>query len=121
MPRFHEILSYQSMCNTEQMSLQRGMNFRVRGGKAGYSILLMSVRKGAPYQDQWHDTGGGGPHAGMLEYEGHDAPKNVALRSDPKEIDQAQFLPSRKPTDNGKFFQAAADAQAGADPEIVQI
>lgn len=118
MPRFHEILSHQTMCHNEQMSLQRGMNFRVRGGKAGYSILLMSVRKGAPYQDQWHDTGA---HAGMLEYEGHDAPKNVALRSDPKKIDQPRFLPSGKPTDNGKFFQAAMDAQAGAEPDIVQV
>ncbi|MBS0190785.1 MAG: HNH endonuclease [Planctomycetes bacterium] len=109
------------MCHNEQMSLQRGMNFRVRAGKAGYSIFLMSVRKGAPYQDHWHDEAAGGPHAGMLEYEGHDAPKNVALRSDPKKIDQPQFLPSGKPTDNGKFYQAAMAAKAGAVPEVVQV
>ncbi len=72
MPRYHEILSYTEMVSREGLALQKGMNFRVRGGAAGYSIILMSVRKGAPYQDQWHETG---PHAGMLEYEGHDAPR----------------------------------------------
>ena len=60
------------MLQRESIALQKGMNFRVRGGAAGYSIILMSIRKGAPYQDQWHDEGSPYPHAGMLEYEGHD-------------------------------------------------
>ncbi len=67
MPRYREILSYGEMLQRESIALQKGMNFRVRGGAAGYSIILMSMRKNAPYQDQWHESG---PHAGMLEYEG---------------------------------------------------
>ena len=66
---YHEILSHAEMCVREGTSLQRGMNFRIGGGKAGYSVILMSVRKGAPYVDQWHEAG---EHAGQLEYEGHD-------------------------------------------------
>jgi hypothetical protein len=81
----------------------------------------MSVRKNAPYQDQWHDTG---EHAGMLEYEGHDAPRGSVPggHKDPKKIDQPLALPSGKPTDNGKFFAAAKAAATGeAEPEIVQV
>lgn len=111
MPRYREILSYQDMAHREQMTLQKGMNFRVRGGAAGYSIVLMSVRKGAPYQDQWHDEQVGGPHAGMLEYEGHDAPRSAGGTRDPKRVDQPLVLPSGRLTDNGKFFQAAMAAR----------
>jgi len=39
------IISYQDMCATERMSLQRGMNFLA---SSDYSILLMSVRKMLP-------------------------------------------------------------------------
>jgi hypothetical protein len=122
MLRFREILSYPEMLQREGISLQKGMNFRARGGSARYSIILMSVRRGAPYQDRWHDNSEGGPHAGMLEYEGHDARQ---LRDSPvrsKDVDQPLALPSGKLTDNGKFFQAATAARAGAaDPEIVQV
>lgn len=122
MPRFHEVISYPNMINREGVSLQRGMNFRVRQGAAGYSIILMSVRKGAPYEDRWHDESDQDPHAGMLEYEGHDVPRYRGSRTDPKKIDQPMTLPSGLPTDNGKFFQAAMDAKAGlCDPEIVQV
>lgn len=113
--RYREILSYPDMIQREQLSLQKGMNFRVRHGPGGgYSILLMSVRKGAPYQDQWHDD------KNLLEYEGHDAAKKGIIN--PKRIDQPLTLPSGKPTDNGKFFQAAMDYKSGDAPaEIVQV
>src|SRR5580765_3484635 len=101
------------MIQREGIALQKGMNFRVRGGAAGYSIILMSVRKGAPYQDQWHDESAGGPHSGMLEYEGHDAPRLRNSAVDTKNIDQPMTLPSGKLTENGKFFSAAMDAKAG--------
>ena len=108
------------MSHREGLALQKGMNFRVRAGAAGYSIILMSVRKNAPYQDQWHDDRGGGPHAGLQEYEGHDAPRSGG--SNPKRIDQPLTLPSGKPTDNGKFYQAAMAAKSGhAPPEVVQV
>lgn len=84
--------------------------------------MLMSVRKGAPYQDQWHDESATDPHAGMLEYEGHDAPRFRNSRIDPKKIDQPMTLPSGRLTENGKFFQAAMAAKSGkSEPEVVQV
>jgi len=107
------------MASRERMQLQRGMNFRVGGGAAGYSIILMSVRRGAPYQDQWHDSG---PHAGLLEYEGHDVPRPASRRVDPKRVDQPMTSPGGRPTENGKFYAAAqAAAEGEAPPEIVQV
>lgn len=122
MPRYREIISYPEMIQREQIALQKGMNFRVRGGAAGYSIILMSVRKGAPYQDQWHDESSEDPHAGMLEYEGHDAPRQRNSSVDPKTIDQPRYLYDGRPTDNGKFYQAALAAKSGGQkPEQVQV
>lgn len=122
MPRYREIISYPNMVQREGIALQKGMNFRVRGGVAGYSIILMSVRKGAPYQDQWHDDSVVGPHAGMLEYEGHDVPRLRNSTDDPKEIDQPMTLASGTLSDNGKFFQAAMTAKAEqGEPEVVQV
>ncbi len=121
--RYREIISYHDMGHREKISLQKGMNFRVRTTDTGtYSILLMSVRKGAPYQDQWHED------RGVLEYEGHDAPRGggwspgPGRNPDPKRTDQPLTLPSGKPTENGKFFAAAMAYKAGdAPPEIVQV
>lgn len=122
MARYREIISYTDMVLREGIALQKGMNFRVRGGAAGYSIILMSVRRGAPYQDQWHDEDSGGVHAGMLEYEGHDAPRFRNSRVNPKTIDQPMRLPSGALTDNGKFFEAARSAKSGQqEPELVQV
>ena len=109
--RYREIISYVEMAQREGMTLQKGMNFRVR---PGYSILLMSVRKGAPYQDQWHEE------RGVLEYEGHDA--RALGRTNPKRIDQPMTLPGGKPTENGKFYAAAMAFKAGDAPaEEVQV
>ena len=41
-----DVLSYLEMCQDEGVNLQQGMNFRLRGGT---SVILMSVRAGAPY------------------------------------------------------------------------
>jgi len=76
--------------------LQRGMNFRI---KPGYSIILMSVRKGAPYRDRWHED------TDLLEYEGHDEPKRAD--NDPKKLDQPLHTTTGTLTENGKFFEAA--------------
>lgn len=119
MPRYHEIISYPEMVQREGLALQKGMNFRIKSGTAGYSIILMSVRKGAPYQDQWHESG---PHAGMLEYEGHDVPNVRGSRSDPKTIDQPMKHQGGGLTENGKFYHAALAAQSGEqEPEVVQV
>ncbi|HZG38081.1 MAG TPA: hypothetical protein VEZ50_05310 [Nodosilinea sp.] len=74
-----EIISYNEMCQREgQSSLQRGMNYGI--GKA-YSVILMSVRRGAPYRDRWEEDGS------VLIYEGHDEPRR-ADSPEPKHIDQ---------------------------------
>jgi hypothetical protein len=41
-----DVVSYLEMCQAEGINLQQGMNFRVRGQG---SVILMSVRPGAPY------------------------------------------------------------------------
>ena len=44
-----DIVSYLEMCTEEGVNLQRGMNFRLRGGR---SVILMSLRRNAPYVDR---------------------------------------------------------------------
>jgi len=91
--------------------LQRGMNFRV---KPHYSIILMSVRKGAPYKDRWHED------TGLLEYEGHDVPKHPGI--DPKKLDQPMSYGTGTLTENGKFYDAAvAFKEEKAPAETVQV
>ena len=47
-----DIINYLEMCRNEGISLQRGMNFRLR---SGLSVVLMSRRPGAPYDDKMLD------------------------------------------------------------------
>ena len=54
------------MCQKEGTSLQRGMNFRLKGH---HSVILMSVRPNSPYRDEVQDDGV------VLIYEGHDEPE----------------------------------------------
>lgn len=99
------------MCLNEGHSLQRGMNFRI--GQSG-SIILMSVRRGAPYADRIEDGGK------TLIYEGHDLPIN--LSHSPKTEDQSLTLPSGLLTQNGKFFEAAlAFKNSKKIPELVRV
>lgn len=91
------ILSYLEMCNREGLSLQRGMNFGVGGN---HSVILMSVRPNAPYRDRIEDGGT------TLIYEGHDHPKGSACQS-PKSVNQPGYHVNGKPTQNGKFYEAA--------------
>jgi len=106
------ILSYFDMCQTEKTSLQRGMNFRLRGG---HSVFLMSVRKGAPYHDRVEDEGL------TLIYEGHDAAK-TAGGGDPKSVDQPERLGSGRLTENGKFFEAAQRyKREGRGADLVRV
>ena len=59
------IISYMEMCQKEGASLQKGMNFRLKGR---HSVILMSVRENSPYQDEITEDGT------VLIYEGHDVP-----------------------------------------------
>lgn len=87
------------MCRREGASLQRGMNFHLRGT---ISVLLMSLRRGAPYEDRIEDSGK------VLIYEGHDAPRNKECPN-PKLVDQPLQSRLGTPTQNGLFWKAVSD------------
>lgn len=106
------VISYIEMCQKEGTSLQRGMNFRLKGH---HSVILMSVRPNAPYRDEVQDDGA------VLIYEGHDEPKRKGT-SDPKLLDQPEHNPGGTLTENGKFHQSAQRYKAGRKgPDIVQV
>lgn len=99
------------MCRREGTSLQRGMHFN-RGGN--YSVILMSVRRGAPYSDRLEDGGT------TLIYEGHDQRKGDV--PDPKRADQLATSPFGRATENGKFHSAAQAAKLRhRAPERVRV
>ena len=107
-----DVISYIEMCQEEGASLQRGMNFRLKGA---LSVILMSLRRGAPYADRIEDNGR------ILIYEGHDAPR-VKGGSEPKTVDQPEYSRPGQPTQNGLFFQAATRAARGeGPPELVKV
>jgi len=106
------IISYIEMCQKEGTSLQKGMNFRLRGG---HSVILMSLRENAPYKDEVQDEGT------VLIYEGHDEPKQKGI-ANPKNLDQPEFRRSGALTENGKFHRAAQEYKAGTKgPDIVRV
>lgn len=106
-----EIISHAQMCLEEGVSLQKGMNFRIKGGA---TVILMSLRKGAPYADRVEENGQ------ILIYEGHDVPRNLA--KDPKTVDQPKYTLNGKLTENGKFFKAAEDYKSSKiEPELVKV
>jgi len=96
------------MCRREGVSLQRGMNYELRGD---HSVILMSVRPGAPYADQFCEDGS------TIVYEGHGIPRS-AHTPYPKSVDQAEFTPSGQLTENGKFHFAAQQFKSGNRPPV---
>lgn len=108
----NEIMSYLEMCGRENSSLQRGMNFRLGGD---YSVILMSTRPNAPYEDVIEDEGK------TLIYEGHDSPKSQDI-PDPKQFDQPEMTSVGNLTENGKFHRAAQEHRHyGTLPERVRV
>lgn len=101
-----DVISHIDMCKEEGASLQRGMNFRLRGGQ---SVILMSRRKGAPYEDRLEEGGS------VLVYEGHDVPRTDSV-PEPKKIDQPDVTPSGRLTQNGLFYDAAQRFKRGEAP-----
>lgn len=100
------------MCRREGTSLQRGMNFALRGD---HSVILMSVRRNAPYRDQLEENGT------VLIYEGHDQPQ-TPTDVNPKLSDQPERYSSGVLTQNGLFHQAAQEAKVGfRPPERVRV
>ena len=94
--KIDDIISYAELVAAENANIQKGMNFQI---KPEYSVFLMSVRKNAPYADEWDEK------SNTLIYEGHDAPKNMSDK--PKEVDQPLATLNGTLTENGKFFTAA--------------
>jgi len=94
------------MCQREGVSLQRGMNYQLGGN---HSVILMSVRMGAPYADRFDDDGS------TLIYEGHDLPRSTRCPN-PKSLDQPERTPTGRLTENGKFHKAAQDFKNGRRP-----
>jgi len=108
----NEVISYLEMCQREGTQLQKGMNFRLGGD---HSVVLMSVRPNAPYQDRIEDDGE------TLIYEGHDVPKTRGVK-EPKRMDQPERTVSGGLTENGKFHQAAQAAKSKqSPPERVRV
>ena len=80
-----DVISYLEMCHEEGVNLQRGINFKLGGT---YSVILMSLRSGAPYADRIEDNGR------ILIYEGHDIPKRQN-DINPKKIDHGRLIPAQ--------------------------
>jgi hypothetical protein len=107
-----DVISYLEMCVVEGSNLQRGMNFR---HALSYSVILMSVRPGAPYADRIEEDGR------ILIYEGHDVPKREGVL-DPKLVDQPMCYSGGALTQNGLFYEAALVYKAGhQSPELVKV
>ena len=108
----NEIISYLEMCRREGVSLQRGMNFGLGGN---HSVILMSVRSNAPYEDEVQDGGT------VLIYEGHDEPRSGAVPN-AKLVDQPEYSPNGLLTQNGLFQRAAQEFKQGLrPPERVRV
>lgn len=101
-----DVVSYLEMCSELGVNLQRGMNFRLRDDE---SLILMSVRVGAPYADRVEEGGR------VIIYEGHDIPR-TAGGPNPKSADQPEFQPSGRPTQNGHFMNAVVRFKTGKAP-----
>ena len=107
-----DVISYFDMCAEEGTSLRRGMNYQLRHRT---TVILMSVRPGAPYKDRVVDNGR------VLIYEGHDNPRPPGGKK-PKEVDQEERNPDGTLTQNGLFASAANEYKLGERyPETVKV
>lgn len=108
------VIRYIDMTMEEGFSIQRGMNFFVRGKE--YGIILMSVRSNAPYADRFEDNGT------TIIYEGHDVQSNYCPNGkEPKEVDQPMTFPSGTLTENGKFYQAALKYKSSGTAKVIKV
>ncbi|MFZ2763485.1 MAG: HNH endonuclease [Minisyncoccia bacterium] len=82
-----------------------------------YSVILMSQRSNAPYQDRVHKDGI------TIEYEGHDVSKISGDHDyDPKNENQPEKLSSGRLTQNGYFIKAVKEFKNDkGSPELVKV
>jgi hypothetical protein len=108
----NEIIPYLEMCQREGASLQRGMNFELRDN---HSVILMPLRINAPYADRLEDGGT------TLIYEGHNVPRSIQ-NPNPKTVNQPEFSPAGRLTQNGLFHLAAQSVKSNKrEPERVRV
>ncbi len=108
----NEVISYLELCQREGSNLQKGMNYRLHGE---HSVILMSVRPGAPYADRVEEGGR------VLIYEGHNEKRSPACRT-PELVDQPGMTITGRLTENGRFFAAAKRCASDAlPPERVKV
>ncbi len=108
-----EVISYPTMLSEENTgSLAKGMHYRLN---PNHSVFLMSVRSGAPYDDEIRDEGR------IVIYEGH----NVRTNDEnpiPQIVDQTLERPNGNLNQNGLFYKAAMGYKEGQRPsEKVRI
>ena len=109
-----DIIRYVDMTIEEGFSIQRGMNFNI--SDKDYGIILMSVRKNAPYADRFEDNGT------TIIYEGHDVQKNHAPEgTNTKDLDQPMKIPSGLLSENGKFYEAAQKYKTEKVAKIIKV
>jgi len=107
-----DILTYREMCDSESVqTLQRGMNFRIN---SNYSVILMSQRPNAPYNDIILNDGV------TIVYEGHDVPKTIDI-ANPKEHDQPYYTKTNKLTQNGLFAESVKRFKSGFESETIKV
>ena len=107
-----DIISYREMCDLENVqTLQRGMNYQLNNR---HTVILMSQRSNAPYNDSVSEDGK------TIEYEGHDESRSKT--DDPKMVDQPRENLSGTLTQNGRFIHSIEEYKKGKrDPEIVRV
>ena len=107
-----DVVSYIEMCAELGVNLQRGMNFRLKNDE---SLILMSLRPRAPYADRVEQGGK------IIVYEGHDISR-AKDGPDPKTVNQTEFQPSGRLTQNGLFMEAVRGFRSGkAEAESVRV
>ena len=107
-----DVIPYIEMCKEEGVNLQRGMNFSLKDAR---SVILMSLRRNAPYADRIEKEGR------VLIYEGHDVPQ-IKSGPNPKSVDQPMQNPGGGLTQNGLFYEAAQKYRKNhTQMEIVKV
>lgn len=114
-----DVLSYNDIVKEEGFRIQKGIN--VHPKDKNYTVLLMSVRENAPYNDGFEEDGN------VLIYEGEDINTRRDVRDDhqlaPKKVDQPMFTKSGKLTNNGKLLKETEDFKLKRrdNPESVRV
>ncbi len=104
----NQIISYWEMCEAEgHRQLQRGMYFQI---ESTHSVLLMSIKSNAPYEDKISEDGF------TIYYEGHDQPGDKL-----KQYDQTNVNPGGTLTQNGLFKSAIDDSRESGQFPLARV